>query len=187
MEFPGSSKPIGSALTVLTLTAPPLEPFIDKNEHAEHALEILCKVGFNSIYSLITTLLRSNSLRSEESCQIALALLVNKENQNHFLEDNCFCQAICKYTLAITSQEMKALVAHKALQLPILKVNVEMLGKFDASSIVRYQRHCAPLITSVLRTCMGMKSVENDQEFQSNDEEDGLKLGGMPPQEIPED
>lgn len=64
---------------------------------------------------------------------------------------------------------------------------MEMLGKFDASSIVRYQRHCTLLITLVLRTCMGMKSVENDQEFQSNDEEDGLKLGGMPPQEIPED
>ncbi len=124
---------MGSALTVFTLPIPSSEAPINENANcAEYALETLCESGFDSIYSLITTLLRSNSLGNEESCQIALALLANEENRSHFLEDNCFCQVICKYTSAIASQEMEALVAHKALRLPISKVNVEILEKFDA-------------------------------------------------------
>ena len=107
-------------LTVFTLQVPSSEAPINENANrAEHALETLRKSDFDSIYSLITTLLRSNSLGSEESCQIALALLANEENRSHFLEDNCFCQVICKYTSAIANQEMEALVAHKVLRLPI--------------------------------------------------------------------
>ncbi len=107
---------MGSALTVFTLPVPFSEAPINKNANrAEYALETLHKSGFNSIYFLITTLLRSNSLGSEESCQIVLALLANEENRSHFLEDNCFCQVICKYTSTIASQEMKVLVAYKAL------------------------------------------------------------------------
>ena len=102
-------------LTVCTLLALFLELHIYKKDCIEHALETLRKLGFNSIYSLITTLLRSNSLDSKESYQIALTFLANKENWSHFLEDNCFCQVICKYTSAIANKEMKALVAHKAL------------------------------------------------------------------------
>ncbi len=82
---------------------------------------------------------------------------------------------------------MEALVAHKALWLPISKVNVETLEKFDAISIAWYQRHCAPLLISILRTCTGMKSVDDDQELYSDNEEDRLELGDAPPQEIPED
>ncbi len=98
-------------------------------------METLRESGFDSIYSLITILLRSKSLGSEKSCQIALALLVNEENRSYFSENNHFCQVICKYTSAIANQEMEVLVAYKALQLFIFQVNVETLGKFDAVSI----------------------------------------------------
>ena len=60
--------------------------FINKNKRAKHRLKILCKMGFNSIYSFITTLLRSNSFCNEENCQIVLVLFENKKNQSHFLE-----------------------------------------------------------------------------------------------------
>ncbi len=111
---------MGSALTVFILPVPSSEVSINENANrAEHALETLRKSGFDSIYSLITTILRSNSLGSEESCQITLALLANEENRSHFLEDNHFCQVICKYTSAIASQEMEVLVAYKTLRLPI--------------------------------------------------------------------
>ena len=113
-------------------------------------------------------------------------LLANKENWSYFLENNCFCQAICKYVLAITSREMEALVTYKALPLPISKVNVEILGKFDTLSIAQYQRHYVLLITPVLCICTGMESVKNDQEFQSNDKKDRLELGDIPSQKIPE-
>ena len=103
------------------------------------------------------------------------------------MEDNCFCQVICKYTSAIVSQEMEVLVAHKAPRLLIAKVNVETLGKFDVVSIARCQRHCAPLLTSILRTSMGMESVDDNQELYSDDEEDELELEDAPTQEIPED
>ncbi len=82
---------------------------------------------------------------------------------------------------------MEVLVAHKALRLLISKVNVKILGKFDAVSIAQCQRHCAPLLTSILRTCTGIESVDDDQELHSDDEEDGLELGDAPLQEIPED
>ncbi len=169
IESLGSSKPIalfflGSALTVFTLSVPFSEAPINKNANREeHILETLCESGFDSIYSLITTLLRSNSLDSEESCQIVLALLANEENRSHFLEDNCFCQVICKYTSAIASQEIEVLVAHKALRLLIYKVNVKTLGKFDAISIARYQHHCAPLLILILHTCTGMENVDDNQ------------------------
>ncbi len=173
---------MGSALTVFILPVLISEALINENANCtEHVLETLHKSDFDSIYSLITTLLRSNSLSSEEGCQIALAFLTNKENRSHFLEDNRFCQVICKYTSAITNQEMKALVAHKALRLLISKVNVETLGKFDAVSIARYQRHCAQLLTSILRTCTRMKSVDDNQEFHSDDERDRLELGDALP------
>ncbi len=87
-------------------------PIYKNANRAEHALETLRELGFDAIYSLITTLLRSNGLGSEESCQIALALLTNEEKRSHFLEDNHFCQVICKYTSAIASQEIKALVEY---------------------------------------------------------------------------
>ncbi len=78
-------------------------------------MEILCKPGFDSIYSLITILLSLNSLDGEKNCQIALALFANEENKSYFLEDNCFYQVICKYTSVIASQDIELLVAHKAL------------------------------------------------------------------------
>ncbi|MCJ1346581.1 hypothetical protein MMC31_004799 [Peltigera leucophlebia] len=83
---------------------------------------------------------------------------------------------------------MEALVAHKALRLLISKVNAERLGKFDALAIAQCQRHCAPLLTTVLRTCTGIERVDDKQALDSNDEEeDGIKLGDALPQEIPED
>ena len=82
---------------------------------------------------------------------------------------------------------MKTLVTHKVLQLLISKVNMETLGKFDLLSIAQYHCRCALLIVSVLRICTNIKSLENNQELQSNDEEDGLELGDTSPQEIPED
>ncbi len=123
---------MGSTITVCTLSTLFSEPHIHKNDHIEYALETLRKSDIDSIYSLITTLLRFNSLGSKESYQIGLALLANEENRSHFLEDNRFCQVIYKYTSAITSQEMEVLVAYKTIRLPIFKVNIEILGKFDA-------------------------------------------------------
>ncbi len=68
-------------LTIFTLPVPFSEILIHKNANRiEHILETLHKSSFNLIYSLITTLLRSNSLDSEESCQIVLILLANEEN-----------------------------------------------------------------------------------------------------------
>ncbi len=53
---------------------------IDKNKQVKYILETLSEMGFDLIYSLITTLQKSNSLHSNESCQITLVLLANKEN-----------------------------------------------------------------------------------------------------------
>ncbi len=61
------------------------------------------------------------------------------------------------------------------------------MEKFDAVSITQCQRHYAPLLTSILRTCTRIESVDDDQELHSNDEEDGLKLGDALPQEVLED
>lgn len=122
----------------------------------------MCEIDFDSIYLLITTLLRFNSLRSKENCQIILALLANEKNQSHFLENNCFCQVICKYTSVITSREIKALVAYKALWLFIFKVNVKTLEKFDVLAIAQYQCYCAPILITVLRTCTGIEIVDNN-------------------------
>ncbi len=61
------------------------------------------------------------------------------------------------------------------------------MEKFDAVFITQYQRHYAPLLTSILRTCTRIESVDDDQELYSNDEEDGLKLGDTLLQEVPED
>lgn len=114
-----------------------MKPPIDENEQAEHVLETLRETGFDSIYSLITTLFKFNSLCSKKSYQIAFALLINEENRSHFLKDNCFCQVICKYTSAIDCQEIKALVAHKTLQFSISKVNIKTLKKFNVFAIVQ--------------------------------------------------
>ena len=103
------------------------------------------------------------------------------------MENNRFCQVICKYTSAIANQEIKALVAHKALWLFISKSNVEILGKFDIVSIAQCQRYCALLLISILRTYIGIESMDDDQELYSEDEKDGLKLEDLLPQEIPED
>lgn len=108
------------------LTSPPLKLYIYKNDCIKYILETLHKSGFDLIYSLIITLLRSNGLGSKENCKIALMLIANKENQRHFLKDNYFYKIICKYTLAITSKKMKALVTHKALLFSISKVNIEI-------------------------------------------------------------
>lgn len=62
-------------------------------------------------------------------------LLANKENQSYFLEDNHYCQVICKYTSTITSYVIEALVPYKVLWLLISKVNVEILRKFDTFAI----------------------------------------------------
>ncbi len=107
---------LGSAFTIFILSIPFSKPPIYENVNCiEYILETLYKSGFDSIYSLITILLRSNSLGSEKSCQIILTLLANEENQSHFLENNHFCQVIYKYTSVIASQEIEMLVAHKAL------------------------------------------------------------------------
>lgn len=63
---------------------------------------------------------------------------------------------------------------------------MKTLGKFDTVSIARCQHHYAPLLISILRTCTGMESVDNNQKLHSNDEKDRLKLGDAPPQKIPE-
>lgn len=126
---------MASVITLFTLPAPFLESSIYENNCEKYTLETLYKSGFDLIYSLITTLLRFDNLKNKKSCQIAYAFFTNKENRSHFLEDNCFCQIICKYTSIITSQKMKALVAYKLIYLPISKINVKLLGKFDAISI----------------------------------------------------
>lgn len=83
---------------------------------------------------------------------------------------------------------MEALVAYKALRLPISKVNVETLGKFDVLAIARYQRYCTLILTIVFRTCTSIESVDDDQALDFNDEgEDKVELGDALPQEIPED
>lgn len=127
---------MGNALIVFTLPAFFVELLIYKNSCVEYALETLYKSNFVSIYSLITTLLRSNSLDSKKCYQITHLFFANKKNQNYFLKDNCFYQIICKYILAIFSQEIEVLVAHKVLQLPISKVSIEILRKFVIVSIV---------------------------------------------------
>ena len=129
---------MGSTLTISILSVFSFKLSIYKNDYAEHGLETLCKLDFDLIYSLITILLRSNNLGSKENCQIALAFLTHKENWSHFLEDNCFCQIIYKYTLIIASQEIKMLVAYKTLRLSISKVNIKILGKFNAILIAQY-------------------------------------------------
>lgn len=82
---------MSSALTDLTLIASLLKPLINKNKQVEQILKILCKIGFDLIYSLITILLKSNSLYNRESYQIVIIFFVNEKNWNHFLKDNCFC------------------------------------------------------------------------------------------------
>lgn len=72
-------------------------------------------MSFDLIYLFITTLLKSNSLHNEESCQIALVVFTNKKNRGYFLENNCFYKVICKYILAIINQEIEVLVAYKVL------------------------------------------------------------------------
>lgn len=96
------------------------------------------KTDFDSIYLLITNLLWSNSLLMKKNCQIVLTLLVNEKYRNHFLKDNCFSLTICKYISTIVTQKMEALVTHKVLKLPISKINMETLKKFDTLSIVQY-------------------------------------------------
>lgn len=66
--------------TFCILSAPFSELHIDENDYIEYILEKLCESGFNSVYSLIIISLKFNILGSEESCQITLALLINKEN-----------------------------------------------------------------------------------------------------------
>lgn len=56
---------------------------------------------------------------------MVIIFLANKENQSYFLENNYFCQVICKYTSAIASQKMEVLVVYKAFQLFISKVNIK--------------------------------------------------------------
>lgn len=97
---------------------------IYKNDCIKYILKTLYKLGFDLIYSLITTLLWSNNLGSKESYYIAFILLANKKNQIHFLEDNYFCLIICKYTLVIISQEIKVLVIYKELLFFISMVNI---------------------------------------------------------------
>lgn len=113
-------------------------------------------------------------------------LPLTKENQSHFLANNDFRQVICKHTSEIASQEMEALVAQKQLRLPLSKVNVEALGRFDAKPIAQCQRRCAPLITSLLRSCTGMENAGDNTEFESDNEEEEMELGDALPQEPPE-
>lgn len=69
------------------------------------------------------------------------------------------------------------LVAYKVLWFLISKVNMEILKKFNTLSIAQCQCRCMPLIISSLHIYMDIKSIKNDQKFQSNDEKDRLKLG----------
>lgn len=100
------------------------------------------------------------------------------------MKDNCFCQVICKYTLTFASQEIKTLVAHKALQLSTSKVNIKTLGKFDIVSITWFQHHYTPLLISILCTYTNIRSVNNNKELYSNDEKDKSELGNILPQKI---
>lgn len=103
------------------------------------------------------------------------------------MANNCFCQVICKYISAITSQEIEVLITHKVLWLFISKINVEILGKFDALSITQYQHYYTSLLTSVLHTYTGIKSIENDQKLQFNEKKGGLELRNTLLQKILED
>lgn len=114
---------------------------------------------------------------------MTLALLAHEDSQATLLEDNQLCRLIFDYTSRIANPKMAALVANPELRLPISKVNTEALGKFDARPVAGQQRRSAPLITSLLRVCTGLKSVDSDSAFDSDDSDEGLKLGDKAPAE----
>lgn len=66
------------------------------------------------------------------------------------------------------------------LQLFIFKVNIKTLGKFDAISITWCQYYYASLLILILCIYIEIESVDDNQEFYSNDEENRLKLGDIP-------
>lgn len=83
---------------------------------------------------------------------------------------------------------MKTLVVYKVLQLSISKINVETLGKFDALAIAWYQRHCVLLPTMVLYICINIKSVDDNQTLNfNNEEEDKVELEDILLHKIPKD
>lgn len=83
---------------------------------------------------------------------------------------------------------METLVVYKALPLPIFKVNIETLRKFDTLVITWCQRHCILILITILQICTSIESIDDNQVFDSNDEEeDRVELGNTLPQEILED
>lgn len=57
---------------------------------------------------------------------------------------------------------MEVLIAHRVLQLLIIKINIEILEKFDIFTIAQYQLYCALLLIIVLYIYIGINSVNDN-------------------------
>lgn len=59
----------------------------------------------------------------------------------------------------------------------ISKINIKTLGKYDVLAIAQCQRYYVSLPTKILHICISIKSVDDNQALDSNDEkEDGVEL-----------
>lgn len=162
---------------------------LERVGRAENALERLHELGFDSVASLLDVLLESNSVGRAECRQMLKALMKREEVLDSFLADQEICCNISSYASKIATKEMAKLVAHKALRLPVTSVNPESLDAFDPETIARLQRTCAPMITSILRTCAGENGFDDaehdsDDTDDTDDSSDDTEDAGLPNEEL---
>lgn len=118
---------------------------------------------------LVDALLQGDALNYANCRQIALTILQHEKSKTELTNNRAFCQQLYKYTNQIASEEVNTLVKDKTLKLPVLKVNSEILDKFNVKIIAEHQKQVVLFTTSLIRTTAGLDNVD-DNAFDSNNE-----------------
>lgn len=138
------------------------EILVDDEEDTSiiRVLNQLNQLGFDSLASLLDTLIESNSLSYAEFHRMLLALFKYETHCDQLLTDKEIGHEMASFAFQIASSGMETLVAHKALRLPISNVSPDTLEQFDPKVIAEHQSILAPLTTSVLRACTGLDASD---------------------------
>lgn len=146
--------------------------------------DALSDIGFASLAPALDCLLESDSLSPEICRQMLLSLLKCESNRvDAAVVDPEVRNEISSYASQIAEQEMKVLVAHAPLKLPVHEVNPKALERFDTKAIALEQQKCAPFVTSMLYKCAGVASEPEPGEPDDIDDAEGIEreLGDEPP------
>ena len=151
-------------------------------QRVQRAIKALQKVGYESVGSLIDDLLECDRLDPLDRRHAVLALLARLEGEGNLVKDHDFRELVIRYSSRIADAEMNALVAHEGMRLLVQNANGDsLLESFDTAAIAQCQCRLAPLVTSVLKTAVGLPTVSDGSEPYPDHEVEDLDFGNTRP------